>query len=151
MALAAATSLLGVWTASCARAHHAPLPGQVYSYDAAASAISAAWLFVAIWLANLLRAKIPSLAIPVIMYTIFVSIIYTNGGLYTMARSIATVVLMLKCFFTGYGLAFAIGMVVFPINCRQIWWKIFAGYLLTSEKLLVEQVWIKNSALGSGG
>jgi len=98
-----------------------------------------------------MRAKIPSLAIPVIMYTIFVSIIYTNGGIYTMDRAIYTVVLMLKCFFTGYGLAFAVGMVVYPMNCRHIWWKVFAGYLLTSEKLLVEQVWIKDAVLGSSG
>ncbi|KAG0644219.1 hypothetical protein HOY80DRAFT_915441 [Tuber brumale] len=137
VALAASTSLLGVWTATRARARYPSPPGQ--AYNASASAVSAAWLFVTIWLANLLRARIPSLALPVIMYTIFVSIIYTNGGLYTMPQAINVVVLMLKCFFTGHGLAFAVGMVVFPVNCRQIWWKIFAGYLLTSEQLLVEQ------------
>ncbi|RPB03301.1 hypothetical protein L873DRAFT_1731742 [Choiromyces venosus 120613-1] len=137
VALAAATSLLGLWTATRARAHSPSPPGQVY--NASASAVSAAWLFITIWLVNLLRAKVPSLAIPVIMYTIFVSIIYTSGGLYTMSRAIATVILMLKCFFTGYGLAFTVGMIVFPMNCRQIWWKIFAGYLLTSKGLLVEQ------------
>lgn len=68
-----------------------------------------------------------------------------------MSRLIATAVLLLKCFYTGYGLAFAVGMVVFPMNCREIWWKVFAGYLLTSKKLLVEQVWIKNSVFGSSG
>ena len=68
-----------------------------------------------------------------------------------MPRLIATAVLLLKCFYTGYGLAFAVGMAVFPMNCRQIWWKIFAGYLLTSKKLLVEQVWIENSVFGSSG
>ncbi|PWW80177.1 hypothetical protein C7212DRAFT_273804 [Tuber magnatum] len=137
VALAAATSLLGVWTATRARAHYTSPPGQ--AYNASASAVSAVWLFVTIWLANLLRARIPSLSIPVIMYTVFVSIIFTSGGLYTMPRAITTVVLMLKCFFTGYGLAFAVGMVVFPVNCRQIWWKVFAGYLLTSKGLLEEQ------------
>ncbi|CAZ85468.1 unnamed protein product [Tuber melanosporum] len=137
VALAAATSLLGVWTATRARAHYPSPPRQ--RYNASASAVSAAWLFVVIWLANLLKARIPSLALPVIMYTIFVSIIYTNGGLYTMPQAINAVVLMLKCFFTGYGLAFAVGMIVFPVNCRQIWWKVFAGYLLTSKQLLVEQ------------
>lgn len=73
------------------------------------------------------------------MYTIYVGVMFTSGGLYGTERSVAATKLLLKCFFTGFGLAFGVGLVVFPVDCRTVWWAEFKAYLAASNKLLVEQ------------
>lgn len=82
----------------------------------------------------------PQLAIPVIMYTIFSSIIFSNGALLNMAGAIKTIVLLLKAFTTGFAISLAVGLLVVPTNCREVWWKILGGYLEVSKALLREQV-----------
>lgn len=127
-----------MWTATLARANSPSAPGN--PFNGSAAAVSALWLFANIWLINVFRAKKPQLAIPVIMYTIFASTIFSNGALYDMARAVKIVVLLLKAFTTGFAISLAVGLLVVPLNCRDIWWKIFGGYLQVSRALLMEQV-----------
>lgn len=134
-----------MWTVSCARDNNPSAPGN--PFNGSAAAVSGVWLFANVWLVNVFRAKAPQLAIPVIIYTIFISVVYTNGPVFSMARSISIVVLLVKAFMTGFALSLVVGLLVVPANCRQIWWKIFEGYLQTSKALLNEQVFL--GGLGS--
>lgn len=127
-----------MWTASRARANNPSAPGN--PFNGSAAAVAGLWLFLNIWLVNVFRAKAPQLAIPVIMYTIFASIVFSNGALFDMARTISIVVLLLKAFTTGFAISLAVGLLVVPVNCREIWWKILGGYLQVSKALLNEQV-----------
>lgn len=146
--LAAAASLFGMWTATLARANNPSAPGN--PFNGSAAAVCALWLFVNIWLVNVFRAKKPQLAIPVIMYTIFASTIFSNGALYDMTRTIKITVLLLKAFTTGFAISLAVGLLIFPANCREIWWKILGGYLQVSRALLREQVFISSLHQSSG-
>jgi hypothetical protein len=88
----------------------------------------------------LFRAKFPALSIPVILYTIFISVVFTYGPLLTMPRAISIVVLLIKAFMTGFALSLVVGVVVIPVNCRMVWWRGVGGYLEGCKTLLKEQV-----------
>ncbi|KAH8152686.1 uncharacterized protein LAJ45_03527 [Morchella importuna] len=135
--LGSATALFGLWTATIARSHNPSSPTS--AFNGSAAAVSAAWLFANIWLVNVFRAKFPALSIPVILYTIFISVVFTYGPLLTMPRAISIVVLLLKAFMTGFALSLVVGLVVIPVNCRMVWWRGVGGYLEGCKKLLKEQ------------
>lgn len=134
---AAATTLFGMWTATEAR-RNAPYPSSPM-YNPSAATVAGLWFFINIYAVNLIRAKFPQFAFPVINYTILTATTYTYGAIYTMPQVIAMIKLLLKAFMTGYGLALAVGLIVLPVNCRDVWKKIAVGYLETSKKLLIEQ------------
>lgn len=134
--LAAATSLFGMWTANRARAN-APSPGR---YNPSAAAIAGLWLFLNIYAVNVLRARNPLLAFPVIFYTTFIGICYTyGGGFYAMPQFVILVKLLLKAFLTGFAMSLGVGLVIFPLTQRDTFTKIATGYLKASQKLLLEQ------------
>ncbi|KAL7273892.1 hypothetical protein RUND412_003222 [Rhizina undulata] len=135
--IAAAASLFGFWTANLAREHSLSPAGT--SYNASTATISTMWFFINIWLLNTVRAKRPELAFPVIIYTIFTSIIFPYGATFTLQRAISTVVILLKAFLTGFGLALDVSLIVIPVNCRVVWFKKVGGYITLSKLLLVEQ------------
>ncbi|KAI5838861.1 hypothetical protein DFP73DRAFT_249229 [Morchella snyderi] len=135
--LGSAAALFGLWTATIARSHNPSAPTS--PFNGSAAAVSAAWLFANVWLVNVFRAKMPALSIPVILYTIFISIVFTYGPLITMPRAISIVVLLIKAFMTGFALSLVVGVVVIPVNCRVVWWRVVGGYLEGCKTLLKEQ------------
>ena len=92
--IGAAVSLLALWSSIQARIHTTvmPPPGSAaaaaiaagaYTYNSSQSAVCAIWLFANIWLANVVRAKMPSFNLPVIIYNILVNISATYGPFMT--------------------------------------------------------------------
>lgn len=83
--LAGAVSMLALWSAVKARINTAPetavlpRPGTRVPYNASQSAVLGIWLFFSIFFVNSLRARFPSLAIPSIVYSIFVDVACTSG------------------------------------------------------------------------
>jgi len=108
-----------------------PSPGTAVSgYNSSASAVSAIWLFFNIWLANTLRASRPQLQFPVIMYSIFANVSSTYAPIFpTMASGIAFVKRLLEAFLTGFGIATAVSLFIFPMTVRDVWFKQSAGFI----------------------
>ena len=92
-----------------------------YNYNSTASAISGLWLFAQIYALNVLRAQIPQLAIPAILWAIIANICATYGPQYTkMAEVYAFIKLILSAYFTGFGIATGVSLLIFPTNNRSI-------------------------------
>ncbi|TWU70766.1 hypothetical protein ED733_000423 [Metarhizium rileyi] len=124
--IASAVSLLAIWSSVQARLHTslsvvegpatAPLP-----YNSSQSAVCAVWLFVNIWLANLIRAKMPSFNLPAVIYSILVNTSLTAGptiGTTAVAEAFVRQLLLANLF--GMGLAAGVCLLVFPVNSRVI-------------------------------
>lgn len=121
--LASAMSLLLMWSSIQARAHTSPPPATGYRppYNSSQSAVCAVWLFTNIWLANFLRAKLPSLNLPVVLYSIIVNTSATVGPTIAttkMAESFVRELLLAMLF--GMGLATAVSLFVVPISGRSV-------------------------------
>ncbi|KAG8409032.1 hypothetical protein J3458_020033 [Metarhizium acridum] len=125
--LASAMSLLAVWSSVQARIHTSspsaaqgavsmPLP-----YNSSQSAVCAVWLFVNIWFANLVRAKMPSFNLPVVIYSILVNTSLTAGPTIgtTMGATRFVRELLLANLF-GMGLAAGVCFLIFPFGSRMI-------------------------------
>jgi hypothetical protein len=94
----------------------APLP-----YNSSQSAVCAVWLFVNIWFANLIRAKMPSFNLPVVLYSILVNTSLTTGpsiGTTAAAESFVRELLLANLF--GMGLATGVCLIIVPISSRMI-------------------------------
>ncbi|KHN96827.1 uncharacterized protein MAM_05383 [Metarhizium album ARSEF 1941] len=124
--VAAAVSLLAMWSSVQARIHtspsaahgpiRAPLP-----YNSSQSAVCAVWLFVNIWLANLVRAKMPSFNLPAVIYSILVNTSLTAGPTIdttTAAEAFVRELLLANLF--GMGLAAGVCYFVFPLSSRMV-------------------------------
>lgn len=125
--IASAMSLLAVWSSVQARLHTSspssaqgavsmPLP-----YNSSQSAVCAVWLFFNIWIANLIRAKIPSFNLPVVIYSILVNTSLTAGPTIgtTMGATHFVRELLLANLF-GMGLAAGVCFFIFPFGSRMI-------------------------------
>ncbi|KID89725.1 hypothetical protein MGU_03130 [Metarhizium guizhouense ARSEF 977] len=125
--IASAMSLLAVWSSVQARIHTSspssaqgpvsmPLP-----YNSSQSAVCAVWLFANIWFANLIRAKMPSFNLPVIIYSILVNTSLTAGPTIgtTMGATHFVRELLLANLF-GMGLAAGVCFFIFPFSSRMI-------------------------------
>jgi hypothetical protein len=100
-----AITLLGIWSGVQARIHTTP-PGSATLYNSSQAVICAIWLFANIWFANALRAKLPVLQFPVIIYSIFTNVAFTFGPiLVTMESGEALVKELLTGFLTAFGIA----------------------------------------------
>ncbi|KAK0623816.1 hypothetical protein B0T14DRAFT_536590 [Immersiella caudata] len=134
--LGAAMSMLMLWSAVKAREN--TTPGDVKSvlsltgapYNSSQSAVCAIWLFFNIWFANVVRAKLPTFNMPVIIYSIFINVTATYGPWFTSVKEAEYFV---KQLFTSMlvALALALGanLLVFPISSRLVVFKEFAGAL----------------------
>ncbi len=123
-----ALSLLVLWSSIQARintSHPAPSPPSATlaraPYNSSQSAVCAVWLFVNIWLVNLIRAKLPSFNLPAIVYSIFVNIAATNGpALTNVAQAEALVTQLLTSMLLALGISTGVSLFVFPISSRMI-------------------------------
>ncbi|TVY38822.1 Uncharacterized protein LSUB1_G004247 [Lachnellula subtilissima] len=127
--IGASIALLGIWSGVQARKHTTPV-GSIAAYNSSQSAVCAIWLFANIYFVNALRAKMPALNLPVIMYSIFTNVAFTYGPLFpTMGAGISLVKRLLEAFSTAFAIATAVHLFIIPISSRTVVFKEFTGYL----------------------
>ncbi|KAI1113209.1 hypothetical protein F5Y14DRAFT_418650 [Nemania sp. NC0429] len=125
LGVGAAVSLLILWSALQARLHTQTTPDDPQSrpaYNSSQSAVSALWLFANIWIVNTVRAKYPSLNVPVIVYSILTNIsctfspqITNNAAFESIVRRLLTAMLL------GFAIAAATCLLIFPVSSRVVW------------------------------
>ena len=136
--LSAAVSLLGIWCGVKARKH--TQGNSKERYNSSQSAVCAIWLFANIWFSNMLRYKIPSLQSPIFVNSTLSMILLTYGPRFpTMDHGIATVVLLLQCFFIAFGISTGVSLLVFPLNTRTILFKQQNGMVAALKNQLIMQ------------
>ena len=146
----AAILLLALYCSVQARAHttlvrspssNGPSPGaSVVPYNSSASAVCAIWLFFNIYVVNTLRASRPQLQFPVIAYSIFVNVGLTYGPSFpNMAVGISFAKRLLEAFLTGFAIAAAVSLFVFPVTVRMGVLKQAAGFIRAVQNTLQAQ------------
>jgi len=91
---------------------------------------SAIWLFANIWFVNVLRAKMPALQFPVIMYSIFTNVSFTYGPLFpTITAGESLIRSLLIGFLTAFGLSTGVNLFIIPVTSRTVVFKEQAGYI----------------------
>lgn len=118
VSIGAAVGLLALWSAYKAREHTQSRPS---GYNSSQSAVSAVWLFVNIWFSNFMRAKNPSLNLPVIVYTIMVNISATYSPLMTSVAALEAFMKQLYvAMLSAFGLAFGVSLLILPTSSRMV-------------------------------
>jgi hypothetical protein len=116
-------AMLVVYCSTQARQHTA-IPGSTSTYNSSSSAVSGVWLFFNVWAANAIRVAYPNLNTPAIFYTVFLVATSTWGPQFaTVDAGASFVVRLLKSFFTAFGLATGANVVLFPVSCRDVFFK----------------------------
>ncbi|KAL2075689.1 hypothetical protein VTL71DRAFT_632 [Oculimacula yallundae] len=124
-----AVSLLGIWSGVKAREHTTPV-GSTARYNSSQAAVCAIWLFANIWFVNVLRAKMPALQFPVIMYSIFTNVAFTYGPLFpTIEAGESLIKQLLEGFLTAFGISLAVNLFIIPVSSRTVIFKEQAGYI----------------------
>ncbi|KAJ5050643.1 uncharacterized protein L3040_002518 [Drepanopeziza brunnea f. sp. 'multigermtubi'] len=137
--IGAAIALLGIWSGVKARENTTPA-GSTASYNSSQSVVCAIWLFVNIWFANVLRAKMPALQFPVIMYSIFTNVSFTYGPLFpTSAAGEDFVVELLRAFLVAFAISTGVNLFVIPMSSRLVVFKEQAGYIQLVRGVLKAQ------------
>jgi hypothetical protein len=79
---------------------------------------------------NVLRAKLPALQMPVIMFSIFTNVAFTYGPLFqTIAQGEALVQKLLIGFLTAFAISTGVHLIIIPISSRTVVFKEQAGYI----------------------
>jgi hypothetical protein len=140
----AAIALLALWSSIKARQNTTPA-GQsaidpatgTVRYNSSQSAVLGVWLFANIWFVNVMRAKYPAFAIPVILFSILVNVASTFGTrMPTMTVAEHFIQELLTAMLTGLALAAAVNLLVIPISSRMVVQKEFAGAIGLLRKAL---------------
>lgn len=127
--IGSAVGLLGLWSGIQARLHTTPAGLQVL-YNSSQSAVCAIWLVINIWLVNFLRAKIPALQFPVIMYSIFTNVAFTFGPFFqAFDQAEALIKQLLNSFLTAFAICAAVSIIVFPVTSRTVVFGEMTGYI----------------------
>ncbi|KAI5461937.1 hypothetical protein BGZ63DRAFT_485166 [Mariannaea sp. PMI_226] len=143
--LGAAMSLLAIWSSVQARIHTSAPPSQSTSmvsppYNSSQSAVCAIWLFANIWFVNLLRAKVPSLNIPVVIYCIFINNSTTFGPRVDTTMAAEKFVReQLVAMLFGMGLAAGVSLFIFPISSRMVVFAEFKSLIGLLRKMVALQ------------
>lgn len=130
---ASCINLLALFCVTKAREHTTPpgTPPTVILYNPTASTVAAIWLIVQTYIINVLRAKRPQFLFPAILWSIFVAVSLTYGVLFpNMSTAITFIERLLETFLTGFALATAVGLLIFPISSRKVVFKEMTGYLM---------------------
>ncbi|KAH8599866.1 hypothetical protein B0O99DRAFT_564613 [Bisporella sp. PMI_857] len=124
-----AIGLLGIWSGIQARIHTTPA-GSTARYNSSQAVVCAIWLFANIWFVNVLRAKMPALQFPVIIYSIFTNISFTFGPRFpAMSYGIALIKQILYGFLSAFGISTCVNLLVIPMSSRLVVFKQQAGYI----------------------
>jgi hypothetical protein len=149
--IGSAVALLQIYCSVQARIHTAPAsspssngpsPGAAISgYNSSAATVCAVWLFFNIYLANTIRASRPQLQFPVIMYSIFadVSSVYAPS-FPTMAAGIAFAEGLLEAFLTGFAIATAVSLFIFPMTVRMAFFTQSGSFIHLVQGTLKAQI-----------
>lgn len=90
-------------------------------YNSSASAVAGVWLFVQIYAISVLRARMPQYLIPSIMAAVFANVAMTYAPQFsTMAQAEQFALHLLKAYLTGFGIAAATSLLIFPLTSRQV-------------------------------
>ncbi|KAK8061115.1 hypothetical protein PG997_015336 [Apiospora hydei] len=122
----AAMGILILWSSLQARLHTQIGPAidpvtRRPTYNSSQSAVSGVWLFVSIWFVNVLRAKYPTLNVPVILYSILTSISCTFSPQMTSNAAFESVIRrILVAMLAAMGLATGASLLVFPLPSRKV-------------------------------
>ncbi|KAH8668209.1 hypothetical protein BGZ60DRAFT_377054 [Tricladium varicosporioides] len=137
--IGSAIALLGIWSGIKAREHTTP-PGSVERYNSSQAAVCAIWLFANIYFVNVMRAKIPALQFPVIMYSIFTNVAFTYAPLFqTVSQGESLVKKLLEGFLTAFAIATGVNLFIIPITSRTVVFKEMEGYIDLLRKILGAQ------------
>ncbi|KAI1124338.1 hypothetical protein F5Y10DRAFT_31356 [Nemania abortiva] len=119
LSIGSAVALLILWSALQARLHTQSTPA---GYNSSQSAVSAVWLFANIWIVNTVRAKYPSLNVPVIVYSILTNISCTFSPMITSNAAFESIVRRLyTAMLLGFAFAAGVSLLVFPVSSRAVW------------------------------
>ncbi|TAQ84624.1 hypothetical protein B7494_g7055 [Chlorociboria aeruginascens] len=137
--IASSVSLLAIWSGVQARLHTTPA-GSKAAYNSSQAAVCAIWLFANIWFVNVLRAKIPALQFPVMMYSIFSNVSLTYGPIFpNMATGISLVKELLEGFLTAFAISTGVSLFIIPINSRTVVSREQTGYIRLVRSTLKAQ------------
>jgi len=140
----AAIALLAIWSSIKAR-EHTTAPGEspidpatgAVRYNSSQSAVLGVWLFADIWFVNVMRAKYPAFAIPVILFSILVNVASTFGTrMPTVTVAEHFIQELITAMLTGLALAAGVNLLVIPISSRMVVFKEFAGAIGLLRKAL---------------
>lgn len=127
--IGSAVALLGIWSGVQARNHTTP-PGSTATYNSSQAVVCAIWLFANIYFVNTLRAKIPALQFPAIMYSIFTNVAFTFGpNFQTIKQGEALIRQLLIAFLSAFALSTAVSLFVIPVSSRTVVQKEQAQYV----------------------
>lgn len=127
--LGTAIALLALWSSIQARLHTsnpADIPAAVAAtgrppYNSSQSAVCGVWLFANIWFVNVLRAKLPTLNIPVILYSIMTNVSMTFGpAMVSISEAEVFMRELLTAVLLGLALATGVSLIVFPISSQTV-------------------------------
>ncbi|KAF2716485.1 hypothetical protein K431DRAFT_316508 [Polychaeton citri CBS 116435] len=130
---AAALNMLAMWSAVKARQHTLPpnpTPTQATGYNASQSAVCAIWLCFQVYCVNVIRVLRPQFQFPAIIFSIFAIVSMSYGAAFPTVDTVESFIKrLLETFLTGFGLATAVSLFIFPVSSRKVVFKEMAGYM----------------------
>ncbi|KAB5515666.1 hypothetical protein GE09DRAFT_979456 [Coniochaeta sp. 2T2.1] len=146
MCVGSAMSLLALWSSIQARIHTSSpstsesTAGTSPPYNSSQSAVCAVWLFANVWLANFLRARVPSSNMAMVIYSILVTNSMTFGPMVaTTAAAEAFVREQLLAMLFGLALATGTSLLIFPVSSRMVAMGEFKGLIGLLRKMVGQQ------------
>ena len=116
--LACAMSFLGLVLSISARSNFETRTST--NYNSSASVVCAIFLFTNIYGVSTLRARFPALQFPAISYIIYIATCFTDMPNFNMSRGSAFIWRITEAFLTGYAIAAAVSLFIFPLSSRDI-------------------------------
>jgi hypothetical protein len=111
-------SFLGLVLSISARSNSETPPST--DYNSSASVVCAIFLFTNIYGVNTMRARFPALQFPAISYSIYLAVCFTDMPNFNMSRGSAFIWRMTETFLTGFAIAAAVSLFVFPLSSRAV-------------------------------
>ena len=150
VSLGAALALLVLYSGVQARNHTSgPLtPEELASYQATGrppynssqSAVCAVWLIFSIWFINMVRAKLPTMNLPSIVFSILINVSCTTGPLViNMTQGMYLVRQIYTAMLTAMAIATGVSLFIFPVSSRKILMAQTAGAIGLLRKAVVLQ------------
>ena len=77
-----------------------------------------------------MRAKVPALQFPIIIYSIFANVAFTYGPIFqTEAQAESLITKLLIGFFSAFAIATGVSLFIIPVSSRTVVQKQQAGYI----------------------
>jgi hypothetical protein len=128
--IGSAIAMLMLWTGVKARQHTTTPGAPPQRYNSSQSVVLGVWLFFQIYAINAMKAKLPQLAFPTIIYAIQVNVAATNGFLFqTVPQCESFIQRLLEAFLTGFAIATGVSLFIIPVTSRKVVMKEVAGYI----------------------